>query len=314
MKTIILSALMLSTQLIKSQDLITKTDSSKLQTVILEVSPTEIKCKLFKYEDGPLIRITKSQIAYIVFKNGAIERCNAPVVSSKLTVGQTMSFSDRSASIFLSPKEKDTQCEKLYKYNNYVGFNHMAFLNNCIGFNYMRDIKQLNLIINVPVSIGYDKPVITNSLYKGNYIEASDNFNYNKLNYQFGLSALFTPNMKRQVNFLVGPSFLYSSFNVSTELNYSISGKGSQKFNNDFEIRRKNYGINVGLMQRFSERFNMVAIITLGYKIDTYNKKDPYGIEFIESNNGTYNHHGNSTQDNNNNVYANFMWTFGYRF
>jgi hypothetical protein len=312
MKTFILLALMLSTQLIKSQDLIVKLDSSKLQTAIIEISPTEIIYKLFNYNDGPLIRVSKNQIAYIVFKNGAVERYNAVSSATKLALGQTLDFCEQTTSIILSPEEKDAKCEKLYKYNNYVGFNHMAFLNNCLGFNYMRDIKLLNLIINIPISIGYDKPVVTNSLYKGSYIEASDNFNYNRLNYQFGLSALFTPNMKRQVNFLVGPSFYYSSFNVSTELNYTIQGFPSQTFKNDFEIRRKNYGVNVGLMQRFNERFNMVAIITLGYKIDVYNEKDPYGIEFIESNNGSYNHHNSSTQ--NNNVYANFMWTFGYRF
>ena len=312
MKAIILSALFLSAKIITAQDVITKIDSSKLQTVILEVNPTEIKCKLFNYSEGPLMHILKTQIAYITYKNGMIEHYTSPVINTKPMSLKSGNYYNNELFDFLTPEEKDARCEKLYKYKNYVGFNHMAFLNNCLGFNYMRDIKQLNLIINVPISIGYDKPVITNGLYKKNYIETSDNFNYNRLNFQFGLSALFTPNMKREVNFLVGPSFLFTSYNVSTELKYTAPGIGSQVFKNDFEIYRKNYGINVGFMQRFNERFNMTMLVTLGYKIDNYNEKDPYGIDFINSISPSTSRYYKTNQTDN--VYANYMWTIGYRF
>ena len=133
MKKIILSALFLSSKIITAQDVITKTDSSKLQTVILEVNPTEIKCKLFNYNEGPLIHILKTQIAYIVYKNGMIERYTIPVINTKLMSLKLGNYYNNELFDFLTPEEKDARCQKLYKYKNYVGFNHMAFLNNCVG-------------------------------------------------------------------------------------------------------------------------------------------------------------------------------------
>lgn len=82
-----------------------------------------------------------------------------------------------------------------------MGFNYIAFLNNCVGLNYMRDVTKGNLIISIPFAFGIGAPVITNSLYGANYIRKSDDFKYNKLNYQVGISAFLTHNMKREVNF-----------------------------------------------------------------------------------------------------------------
>lgn len=299
-----------------AQDVITKIDSSKTTAVIIEINPTVIKYKLFNYSDGPTITVSKSEVAYIKYKNGIIEK----IISKENPQPKVYNYYNKPSATYVSPEEKEAKVESLYKYKNSVGLNYIALLNNCIGINYMRDVKQANLIINVPIMFGFDKPTITNGLYKDRYVGPHDGFTYNKLDYQFGLSMLFTPSMKYSSNFLIGPSFHYTSFDVSTELNYSYqttvnnqTQTNSEMFKNDFKLNRKHYGLNIGFMSRFSEHFGMTLLLTVGYKEDSYNEKDPYGVEFIKSKNGYYRNTTNFF-DTNGSLYSNLMWTINYRF
>ena len=68
----ILCALFIGGKLI-SQDQLFKKDNTKLEVKILEINPTEIKYKLFNYEDGPIITVLKSEVALIIYKNGMHE-------------------------------------------------------------------------------------------------------------------------------------------------------------------------------------------------------------------------------------------------
>ncbi len=299
-----------------AQDVITKIDSSKVTVVIIEINPNEVKYKLFNYSDGPLITASKFEIAYITYKNGLSEK----IIQKPMLQKQVLNYYDKPLTPYLSPEEKDTKAEPLYKYQNSLGLNYIAFLNNCVGINYTRDVKKANLIINVPLMVGFGNPTITNGLYKNNYVGPHDAFSYNKLNYQVGLSMLFTPNMKRATNFLLGPSFHYSSFDVSTELNYTVNTNINNQpiyykevFKNDFTLYRKHYGLNVGFMSRFSEHFGMTLLMTVGYKEDTYNEKDPYGVEYIKSLNG-YNYSNRNNYLSNGALYSNLLWTINYRF
>ena len=55
-------------------------------------------------------------------------------------------------------------------------------------------------------------------------------------------------------------------------------------------------------------------LLTLGTKIDTYSKSDPFGIDYVKSIGGKYYSGSPSLFSVKSDVYANFMWTFGYRF
>lgn len=55
------------------QDLLIKKDSSKVEVKLLEVRQTELKYKLFNYQEGPDIIISKNDIAYITYQNGFTE-------------------------------------------------------------------------------------------------------------------------------------------------------------------------------------------------------------------------------------------------
>lgn len=211
-------------------------------------------------------------------------------------------------------RERDSLNELLYTQKNYLGFNPYVLVNNCVGFNYMRDVRKLHLIVNAPITIGFDVPKVTNYFQGLFHYEDQGTLTFNKLNYQLGVSLLFVPITNRSVNFLIGPSYLFTSYNVTATLYYNIPYNSSYIFKNDFELRRHYYGVSIGLIKRFNKRFNLTMLLTLGTKTDTYNKSDPFGTEYVKSIGGNYYSGSPDFLSLKSDVYANFMWTFGYRF
>ena len=220
---------------------------------------------------------------------------------------------------FVDPliREKDSLNNTLYKYKNYIGFNPYVLLNNCVGFNYMRDFKNIHLIVNAPIAIGFDVPKVTNYFQGLFHFEDQGKLTFNKLNYQIGLNLLYSPFMERTTNFLIGPSVLYTSYNVTATLYYNLHNNNytnSNLFTNDFEIRRQHYGVSIGFIKRFNKRINTTMLLTLGTKIDTYSKSDPFGTQYVKSIGGNYYSGSSDLFSTKSDLYSNFMWTIGYRF
>lgn len=300
----------------KAQDVITKNDSSQVKANIIEINPREIKYKLFNYPDGPMISASRESIAYITFKSGVVER----FTKAEVKTIQTQTYNpnrynmDAVSVSAYRPEDKIKKCEKLYNKKNYLGFNYIAFLNTALGFNYMRDVKKANLIINVPFAFGLGSPAITNSLYGRDYLDGTSTTKYELMKYQIGINALFAPSMNREVNFLMGPAFNFTEYKMSVETKYTTMAappyiNTNATFNNKFTLRRQHYGVNVGFLARFSEKVNMNMLITFGYKQDSYDEKDPYGIEKM-------NVDAKYQMKPKDNVmpYVNFAWSVGYRF
>lgn len=299
-----------------AQDIITKNDSSQVKASIIEINTLEIKYKLFNYPDGPLILTNKESVAYITFKNGLVERFKKPETKTPET--QTYNpnkynLDSEPVSIY-NPEGEQKKCDKLYAKKNYLGFNYIAFLNTALGFNYMRDIRKANLIINVPFAFGLGSPGITNSLYNRDFLDGTSTTKYQLMKYQVGVNALFAPSMNKAVNFLMGPSFNLTSYNMSVETKYTTLNapqyqNNNATFTNNFVLRRQHYGVNVGFLARFSEKVNMNILMTFGYKKDSYNQKDPYGIDKINADTKY-----KMTPKDNVMPYVNFAWSVGYRF
>lgn len=184
----------------------------------------------------------------------------------------------------------------------------------CVSwFNYMRDIKKAHLIIHVPVGIGLGRPVITNGLYGRVYLDGTGTTKYEKMNYQVGISPLFTPSMKSPVNFLIGPSYTFTEYRMSVASVWRNYNQPTVQFNNEFRLYRSYYGINTGMIVRYTSHFNMSLLLTMGFIQDTYSEKDPYGLEMLKN---TYHQEAGSSYYNNNALpyYVNLHWTLGYRF
>lgn len=56
-----------------AQDFIVKQNSDEIEAKILEIGTSEIKYKLFTYQDGPTFILNKSEIFYIKYSNGTKE-------------------------------------------------------------------------------------------------------------------------------------------------------------------------------------------------------------------------------------------------
>ena len=290
-----------------AQDLVVKNDSTKIKAIVAEINPVQIRYKLFSYPEGPQITENKEEIAYIVFSNGLTERFTKQAPARAKYDPNVYNLDKVPVMPYDSPSRLKKQ-EALYRYKNYAGFNYVAFLNAAVGVHYMRDIRKAHLIVTVPLAVGIGQPPITNGLYGRNYLDGNNSTKYERMNYQAGLSALFTPSMKLPVNFLMGPSFNFSEYRMSVASVWNYY-KQRVEFNNSFKLYRSHYGINVGLLARYSSRFNMCLLLTLGYKQDSYSEKDPYGFTVLKAI-----YKDAAIVENNTKAYVNFSWTLGYRF
>ncbi len=307
---------------VKSQDVLVAIDSTRIQTLIQEVQQQNIKYKLAKNPDGPTYLISKAHVAYINYSNGTSDRFTNRATENlskydldsqptDFNVYHSVPANIRSPRIPRRPENP----EHLYKRKNYIGINHLTFLNSNISLTYMRDIVKEKIILHVPVSFGIDKPDITNNVYNGGYLNYGSKNTYNLMNYQVGAGILFTPNFGQRVNFLIGPSFSFSQFSMSTKTSYMITPPTMStsatfgEFKNDFDMFRQFYGATIGFMFRMSEKLNMTLTANVGCKKDSYSEKDPFGIQYL---NGQTNWQREAPA----NVlpYANFSWTIGYRF
>lgn len=297
-----------------AQDIITKNDSSKLNTKIIEIGNAQIKYKLFNYIEGPLYITNKSEIAYIIFSNGSVEKINKTSTSNSYYNPNKYNLDAETVPTnYYHKKPKDYS--HLYNKKNYIGFNYVSFLNGALGFNYMHDFKKFNTIISVPFAFGIGDPAITNDLYSN-----SQNWSYqtrtiyNNMNYQAGINVLFSPSMNGPVNFLMGPAYNFTEFNASSKTmayqpSTSTTPGSTITYSNDFKLYRQHFGVTVGFLARFTSRINMNMQLTLGTAKDSYSKKDPFGYEYFTSLPNVYIEKRRGSQP-----YANFLWSIGYRF
>lgn len=62
----------------KAQDILVKTDSTKIECVVSKISEYEISYKAYDNQDGPSYVVQKVNVAYIIYKNGKKEIITAP--------------------------------------------------------------------------------------------------------------------------------------------------------------------------------------------------------------------------------------------
>lgn len=292
--------------LVKAQDIITKNDSSKVQAVVLEINPTQLRYKLFHYPDGPLITENKAQLAYITFKNGLTERFPKEVPARKAYDPNAYNL-DKVPVAPYDPRARAKKYEALYERKNYIGFNYLALLNTAFGFNYMRDLKKAQLVIHVPFALGFGTPLITNLVYGGSY-DTFKAVRYEKMNYRLGISPLFSPSMKSPVNFLIGPSYTFSEYRLVVS---TANPRTGVETGHTFKLYRSHYGLSVGFLARITGRFNTCLLFTMGVRDDSYSKQDPYEINASKGgSNASYSLPGlNPTSAN-----VGLLWSMGYRF
>ena len=272
-----------------AQDELYKKDNTKLEVKILEISPTEIKYKLFTYLDGPTITILKSDVALIIYKNGVHE-----VISTKPTeiyVKEVVtnapvdnSWKERENEIEAkrkADKEKaKAELDVLLSTKNSISLNLMEPLNGCIGVTYMRELLNNYLNVYVPVNIGFTTPFmnqnVSDAFFKAQYAN-STNFKYSYKTIEIGLGVNFQTTGKKAITHFVGPLVDFAQLKGTyDEIYYNSSGYGNGTFTNrDFIVSRWGFLINNGFNYKITKNFGMCLNAAIGYRTSTYLINDP---------------------------------------
>lgn len=276
-----------------SQDQLFKKDNTKIDVKILEINQTEIKYKLFTYQDGPTISILKKEVALIIYQNGVHEVLNT-TAEATVPVNTTPFIvynSTPSTRINRDSIEK-AAFDDLVSNKNLVSLNIMEPLNGSLSLNYIREFANNYLHVYVPVSIGFSAPYFSqavNTLFSGNNynsysynysttINVSD-FKYTNKTYEVGLGLHFQSSGKHAVTHFVGPYVGTSQFTGTYSITESIYDpnygySSSQTSSNSFTLKRVNVMLDNGILFRVTKSFNIMLLASFGYHIDTFTAPD----------------------------------------
>ncbi len=177
------------------QDVLVKRDSSKIQVKLIEVRTNELKYKLFSYQDGPNIIISKKDVAYVIYSNGVKEIFN---ISNTPEIEQVDSF------YLVKPIKGDTTVTRKYKEPVLVDY---------IKFN-----VQLGVMMQSSSSNYTRREPSPSHTSEESYTSSSNKYLYN---YNIGFSFLF--GKSPYVKHVIGVNYLRST----GEYDYSSGSIGS---------------------------------------------------------------------------------------
>ncbi len=214
-----------------SQDLIVKTDSSKIEAKILEIRTSEINYKLFNFQEGPLYVVSKSDIAYIVYANGIKEIFQ---ISKKIDDTPVTPYISKDT-IFTNPTPpKGSEKVHQARVGDYIKFNLQVgvVINNAFSnltsrkpspshtsdeeFSGNNDEKY-NSSINLGINFLFGNNPSIKHVIGINYLRSKGEFNYDYYSVSFGSSSAYTQ-YHESYQFKSTADFL----NITTGLRFSI--------------------------------------------------------------------------------------------
>lgn len=273
-----------------AQDQLFKKDNSKVDVKILEINTTEIKYKLFTYQDGPTITVAKKDVALIIYQNGVHEVITSAEATPTETAPAYVVYNNYTPSPRINRDSiEKAEVEKLLVTKNLISFNMIEPINGSIGVNYIREFANNYFHAYVPVTIGFSAPYFTqavNTLFSGNnyyynngYTTTISDFKYTNKTYEVGLGVHFQTSGKSAVTHFIGPYVGTSQFTGTynkTESLYDSNGYniGYTYTSNKFTMDRLYVMLNNGVLFRVNKNFNIILLAGLGYHIDTYKSSD----------------------------------------
>ena len=278
---------------LSSQDQLFKKDNTKLEVKILEINPTEIKYKLFNYEDGPIITVLKSEVALIIYKNGMHEVITAsPEISvvkdqdlkKNVKLEKWELQKKREADRIAEQEEEDSiasaGAKNVLLTKNTIGVNMLEPMNGCVGVTFLREFANHYLNAYVPINIGVTTPFANQQTVSTFHLV---NDNYNIANYKFtrktieiGLGINFQTNSTKQATYFVGPLLEVAQYVGTFDTYYynNYNGQASQ-VNHGFVMNRWSYMINNGAIFRPTKNFTIILSGAIGFRKDSYVANDP---------------------------------------
>lgn len=283
------------------QDMIVKKDSSKIEVKLQEVRQSEIKYKLFSYQDGPDIIISKNEVAYVIYSNGVKEVFKS--IENNITdnvfvnttppkgsvrkpdsIGNYIKFNAQLGAMMQSlssnytrrePTQSHTSSDKYsassnkYVYNYNIGFNLLfgnnLYIKHVVGANYLRSTGEYNYSSGSFGSDGY-----------GGYTTYSQDYHYvSKIDFINAVTGLRFKLFKKlylepliSINIIIQSDVRYSGTTIK---NYHSGGPTPYIYKTEKE-EYSNEKVN-------SERTNINSTVSLCPRIsyDFYFKKQIIG-------------------------------------
>ncbi len=283
-----------------SQDQLFKKDNTKVDVKILEINPTDIKYKLFNYEDGPTITVLKSEVALIIYKNGMHEVITAPSetpvikdqeLKKNVKLEKWELQRKREADRIAEQKAEDSLANavavSLLKTKNTIGINMLEPMNGCVGVTFLREFANHYLNAYVPINIGITTPFAnqqTVSAFFQNRYDYLSNYKFTRKTIEVGLGINFQTNSTRQSTYFVGPLVEMAQY-IGTFDTYYYNNNTGQAFqiNHGFVMNRWSYMINNGAIFRPTKNFTIILNGAIGFRKDSYIVNDP--ASFTTNNN-----------------------------
>lgn len=125
-----------------SQDLIVKKDGEEIKSKVMEVSGDEIKYKMWDYQDGPVYRISASEIFMIKYQNGKKDIMSTYVSASRKSVGDSRKYPHYQGEINTGyALGLDNAADRIiFETIHGVRISKYAFVGVGLGFNTYKDI------------------------------------------------------------------------------------------------------------------------------------------------------------------------------
>lgn len=261
----ILVILVLAVTMLKTyaQDQIFTNDNSKLLVKITEISPVEVKYKLFSNLNGPVYVLNKSEVVLILYENGRHETFTEYVPAKADLTLKTMK----------APGMTRSDSSRYYKYSESISLNFLNFLNNEVGLIYQKDFIKNHFNIIIPVAIGVDKPSVTQAAY---FNSSQHNIRLDRKLFEAGFGINYYPSFRFPINYYVGPSFRYIQYSCQQTLFYT--NPNSPPYNYAFitkngTLSRYCVSITNGLILRTQSRLLINIFASLGFKNDVASTK-----------------------------------------
>jgi hypothetical protein len=290
MKRYLIYLLVCVTGVSYAQDQLFKKDNSKVEVKILEINQNEIKYKLFTYQDGPTITISKKDVALIIYQNGVHEVLNAVTEVPEATPSTTMIVYNNYRGTRINQDSLDKVAfDDLVSNKHLISFNMLEPLNGSFSINYLSEFANNYLNIYVPVSVGFANPYftqLTNNLFSGgsNYNTNSktfsvSNYKFTSKNIEAGLGIHFQTSGKRAVTHFIGPYVGMAQFTGTyDEVTYINNGGYTYQnttTNRSFTMNRLYVLLDNGFLFRATKNFNIILLAGVGYHVDAYKTNDP---------------------------------------
>lgn len=257
--------LMASFTMGKAQDQLFKKDNTKLLVKIVEVTPVEIKYRLYSNLTGPLYVENKSNISLIIYENGqhqSFETDHAQVPTKEIH------YPPPTPKVF-----GKIDSARFYRFNESVSVNFFNFINNEIGLIYQKDLYKHHVALSFPVAIGLGPPGVTQSVY----FNSANIYELKKKIFEVGFGLYYLPNYSSSINFYIGPCVRYMQYD-GIQYYYNPFIPMGLKTPHKSVLSRYTISITNGYIFRTKSRLSANIFGSLGIKNDAVSSApaDPF--------------------------------------